>query len=64
MSDEDLEKDHDYLADRTGVGLEYYLAELNRRRQNHQTNLIICMTFVITIATLINLALFISDTFK
>jgi len=57
MSDEQLIIEHDNLANRTQVGLNYYLDELNRREQNKQTEAMLSYTrrmfwFTVTVAIL------------
>lgn len=61
-SDEKLIAEHDRIAQNTGVGIAYYLAELERRDSAATnktmvglTKAIAWMTVVITIATIINL---------
>jgi hypothetical protein len=61
MSDEQLIIEHDNLANRTQVGLNYYLDELNRREQNKQTEAMLSytrrmlwFTVTVTILTVIN----------
>jgi hypothetical protein len=61
MSDEQLITEHDDLASRTQVGLNYYLDELNRRAQNRQTETMLLytrrmlwLTVVVAILTSVN----------
>lgn len=44
MSDEQLITEHDNLANRTQIGLNYYLDELKYREQNKQTETMILYT--------------------
>lgn len=70
LSTEELIEKHDANAVKTTLVplalVEYYLNEINRREQNKQNQIMIAytkniktMTIIITIATLINLILFI-----
>lgn len=69
MSDDELIRAHDRLAKNTqGVGVNYYLAELARRDSARQqltmirlTWAIVGMTLVVTIATIVNLIVFIAS---
>lgn len=64
LSDEKIIEAHDKLAQHTQVGVNHYLSEIARREQHSQTEVmlrytkwVVIMTFVITIATIINLVL-------
>lgn len=64
MCVDELISEHDRIAPKTGVTLNYFLNELNRRDQDQQTKAILRytkwitgMTVVITIATVINLVI-------
>jgi hypothetical protein len=64
LSDEDLIREHDSVATSTVMGLNYYSNELARRAQAHETRTIVdytrqltILTWVIAIATVVNLAL-------
>ena len=61
MSDEKLIIEHDNLAQRTMIGMNYYLDELNRRAQNKQTEAMLSytrrmllLTVFVAILTIIN----------
>lgn len=61
-SDDEIIKLYDKIAQQTSVGLNYYTAELERRSNNRKdetmikcTKWITFMTFIMTIATLVNL---------
>ncbi len=67
MSDEELIALHDADAKYTLVGVAYYLDELTRRQQERQTRemvrltwAIAALTLVVTIATLVNLFMYLS----
>jgi hypothetical protein len=68
MSDDELIRAHDRLAKNTqAVGVNYYLEELARRRSDRQQTTMIrltwaiaAMTLVVTIATIVNLMVFIA----
>ena len=53
LSDDDLISRHDRLAQSTQLGLGYYLDELNRRAQDHQTDRMVSLTRWITILTVV-----------
>ena len=62
ISDVQLIKEHDEIAKHTEPGISYYLDELSRRKFERQNDTMLSytksikfMTFVVTIATLINL---------
>ena len=64
LTDEELVRRHDHHAQRTVVGTQHYLDELNRRYQERQTasmlrftKWITIMTIIITVATLANIGL-------
>lgn len=64
LTDDELVERNDVQAKTTGVGIQYFLDELNRRYQERQTNAmlgitkwIVAMTVVITLATLANVGL-------
>ena len=64
LSDDELVNLYDEQARRTGIGIDHYLDELNRRHQERQTDSMLrftrsitVMTIAITVATLINVAL-------
>lgn len=65
LSDEELVVRHDELARQTQVGVQHYLSELARRDQDRQTKAILrytiwiaIMTIIMTIATLLNVFVF------
>jgi hypothetical protein len=67
-SDDELIRNHDMLARNTSVGVNYYLDELARRESARQqatmirlTWAIAAMTLVVTIATIVNLIVFIAS---
>jgi hypothetical protein len=62
-----LIRDHDVLAESTVAGVDYYLNELARRENLRQqatmiklTYAIAVMTLIVTIATIVNLIVFIA----
>ena len=64
LTDDELAERHDSEAKKTGVGVQYYLDELNRRYQERQTGAMLgftkwitVMTVVITLATLASVGL-------
>ena len=66
-TDDVLIRDHDVLAESTVVGVDYYLDELARRESARQqarmiklTYAIAVMTLIVTIATIVNLIVFIA----
>ena len=67
-SDEQLTEEHDRIAKNTVVGVDYYLNELRRRESARREKVMVglaiviaAMTLVVTIATVINLWVFISS---
>lgn len=54
LSDADLIKQHDFLAANTAVGVDYYLAELQRRRIDEQNKRLELLTLIIGLLTTIN----------
>ena len=61
MTDEQVIEEHDNLAQRTMMGLNYYLDELNRREQNRQTEAMLSytrrmlwLTVLVAILTVVN----------
>ena len=54
LSDEELIEWHDQLAGATTVGVNYYLAELQRRTVERQGRLMIRLTWVIAALTAVN----------
>lgn len=68
MSDADLITNHDEVSKHTSVGLNYYLEEIYRRSQQRQADLMLryarfmlIFTIVITVLTLLNVAIFVMD---
>jgi len=66
-SEKELIQEHDELAEHTLPGVDYYLNELARRESARQqatmirlTYAIAAMTLVVTIATIVNLIVFIA----
>ena len=60
LPEDELVRRHDVDAKTTGVGIDYYLGELNRRYQERQTKAMVVytkhitrMTVVITVATIV-----------
>ncbi len=71
LSDKELIEQHDELAQTTVMGTQYYLSELRHREQvetnqemGRLTRWIFGFTVVVTIATVINLGLFITQFFN
>jgi len=67
VSDDELIRNHDKLARNTSIGVNYYLIELARRESAPQqatmirlTYAIAAMILVVTIATIVNLIVFIA----
>ena len=58
LSDQDLIRLHDDLARSTQVGLAYVLEETARRRADRQMTTVVRLTWVITVATIVNVLLF------
>ncbi len=54
LSETELEKRYDEVANNTSVGLNFYLAEIVRRQQHKQTIWIIILTIIMCIATVIS----------
>ena len=54
LSDAELIKQHDLLAANTAVGVDYYLAELERPRIDEQNKRLELLTLIIALLTLIN----------
>jgi hypothetical protein len=54
LSDAELVEQHDLLATSTGVGVDYYLAELERRRIDRQNKRMERLTLTIGVLTLVN----------
>lgn len=61
MTDEELVAQYDEFAERTGVGLNFYLEELRRREQAAATSTMVGLTWaifgltlVVTVATIVN----------
>ena len=68
LSDEELIKECDDRAKQTDFQPDFYLDELNRRRQDrltkqikNMTAFIAVLTGVVTLATLVNVAFFVRD---
>ena len=68
LTDEELIKEHDRLSKHTAVGLNYYLEELRYRNlKRHSeimlryTNQVKFMTIIITVATIVNVAVLIAS---
>ena len=64
LTDDELVGKHDYQAETTVIGIQYFLDELNRRHQERQTRAMLrfttwitIMTVAITLATLASLGL-------
>ena len=64
MSDDEIVRQYDKQASNTGVGLNYWTEELNRRSQQRQTDSMLgltkwitLVTVIITIATLVNVGI-------
>ena len=55
LSDEDLIRQYDKIAESTSVGLNYYTEEIARRRNEKSNKLMIRLTLWITIMTAIML---------
>ncbi|MDP2929740.1 MAG: hypothetical protein Q8O01_06760 [Candidatus Omnitrophota bacterium] len=55
---EELIGEHDKAAEHTFVGINYYLDEISRRDTEKATNKITAMTFVMMVATIVNVILF------
>jgi hypothetical protein len=58
MTDEQIVAAHDGLLDtgRYPIGPDYYLTELARRDANRQTRTLVCLTKLITVLTVVNVA--------
>lgn len=63
-SDDDLIRRHDNVAKTTGESVDYYLEELARRDQKTATDTMVnytwritVMTFIVTLATIVNVVL-------
>jgi len=56
LSDEELIEQHDKLAESTMVGVNYYLAEIERRRIDRQQRQMLRLTWVVTVLTVVNVA--------
>lgn len=54
LSDDELIGQHDLLASTTGVGIDYYLGELERREREKQNRLLVRLTWIITVLTGVN----------
>jgi hypothetical protein len=54
LSDGELIKQHDKLAESTQVGTGYYLAELERRQVERQGRQMLRLTWVVTALTIVN----------
>ena len=54
LSDDELVEQHDKLAASTMVGVSYYLEELERRRGDRQSRLMIRLTWIVAGLTAIN----------
>jgi hypothetical protein len=66
LSDEELFKQYDQVAQHTSVGLDYYTEEIARRRSEKSDRLMLRLTIFIailtaitTLATIVNVVLFI-----
>ena len=62
LSDADLIREHDHVAQSTSLGLNYFRDELNRREQDAQTRIMLKLTRVITWMTGVILVLTIVNT--
>ena len=51
LTDAELTEQHDLMAAGTEIGLNYYLAEITRRRQDRHERLMIRLTWTITALT-------------
>jgi hypothetical protein len=56
LTDEELVAQHDQLAASTSVGISYYLAEIERRRSDRQQQQMLRLTWVVTVLTVVNVA--------
>jgi hypothetical protein len=56
MSDDDLVLAHDRLAEHTQEGIQYYLAELDRRGQSRLNRTMLILNAIALIVALISLA--------
>jgi hypothetical protein len=54
LSDDELVEQYDKLAGSTQVGINYYLAELERRRVDRQSRQMLRLTWVVTGLTVVN----------
>ena len=54
LSNDELEKECDRVAERTMVGLNYFWGEILRREQCKQNRLLILLTIFVLIATVIS----------
>ena len=61
LSDEGLVAQHDALFKGTVVGVDYYLAELERRQTARQGWLLVRLTWIIAILTAINVVAVVAD---
>ena len=64
LSDEEVVRRYDEQAKATGVGIQHYLDELNRRHQERHTNAMLrltkwmtFMTVVITVGIIVNIVI-------
>lgn len=57
LSEADLVREHDRIAQTTVLGLNYFRDELNRREQDKQTRIMVRLTWVITWLTALILVL-------
>ena len=68
LSDDEVVRKYDDQSSRTVVGLNYWMDELNRRYQQRQTDSMLrltkwitSMTVIVTVATLVNVGIAISE---
>jgi hypothetical protein len=61
LSDDEVIRRHDAAAQGTQIGTQHYLNEMARRDAERQTNKMLLMTLVITVATIVNVGVFIWD---
>lgn len=54
LSDDELEKEYDKVAEHTVAGLNYFWSEILRREQYRQTKWLILLTIFMLIATVIS----------
>ena len=61
LPEDTLIGEHDRQAERTGVGIDYYLDELKRRQENRHDTRILWLTVAVFILTFVEVVFFVYE---